>query len=127
MGQQASILCVDDERNPLLLRTLVLKKAGFDVVPAMSAAEALEALDARSFDLVLTDVLMPGTSGTELAQEIKKRNPDLPVILFSGINELPADGACADLFVSKLEGPSVLCQKISEIIASKSTTASRPA
>ena len=65
------ILCVDDEDNPLLLRKLVLEKAGYTVVTARSASEALELLAVRHVDLVLSDHLMPGTTGAELAQEMK--------------------------------------------------------
>ena len=62
------ILCVDDEENPLMLRKLVLQKAGFEVITANSAKQALKLLGSRKVDLVLSDQLIPGTTGTELAQ-----------------------------------------------------------
>ena len=62
------ILCVDDEENPLMLRKLVLQKAGFEVITANSAKQALKRLGSRKVDLVLSDQLIPGTTGTELAQ-----------------------------------------------------------
>lgn len=112
------ILCVDDEPVSLIVRTRVLEKAGYEVIPASSAAEALEALQLHSVDLVLTDLLMPGMNGAELAREVKKKNPSLPVVLFSGVNQPPPEGSGADLFVSKLEGPVFLCEKVAEVLRS---------
>jgi CheY-like chemotaxis protein len=110
------ILCVDDERTSLIVRSLVLEKAGHEVLPAISGAEALDILRSRRVDLVLTDLLMPGMTGADLAREVKMHHPQLPVVLFSGVNELPPDQSHADLFVSKLEGPVFLCEKVAEIL-----------
>ena len=115
---KAFILCVDDEELPLLLRKLVLEKQGYKVVTASSASDALQALNEHRVDLVLTDQLMPGGTGTELAQSIKGLWPDLPVILISGVNEMPADASAADVFISKTEGPMAMCEKISAALAS---------
>src|SRR6516225_8318271 len=82
------VLCVDDEEIPLLLRKLVLEKAGYDVVTASSVLRALEIVSTRHVDLVLSDHLMPGSTGTELARQIKSRLPQLPVVLLSGVNEV---------------------------------------
>jgi CheY-like chemotaxis protein len=111
------ILCVDDEQLPLALRKLVLEKQGYKVVSANSVAEALRVLDAEHVDLVLTDQLMPGGTGTELAKRVKQTRPGLPVILISGVNEIPADAIYADLFISKVEGPAAMCQKIAAVLA----------
>jgi CheY-like chemotaxis protein len=115
---KAFILCVDDEELPLLLRKLVLEKQGYKVVTASSATVALQTLNEHRVDLVLTDQLMPGGTGTELAQSIKGLWPDLPVILISGVNEMPADASSADVFISKTEGPLAMCEKISAALAS---------
>ena len=111
-----TILCVDDERIPLTLRKSVLEKSGFHVIAVDTGKGALEVLDREHVDLVLTDVLMPGISGTELAREIKLRQPRLPVVLFSGVNEMPEDSNYADYFLSKVEGPTVMCQKLAEML-----------
>jgi len=120
----ATILCVDDEVTPLTLRKCVLEKSGFQVLTAASANEALERIQVEHVDLVLTDLLMPGISGTELAREIKRLQPKLPVVLLSGVNEIPEDANHADFFLSKLEGPVALCNKISEILNSSRETRS---
>jgi CheY-like chemotaxis protein len=111
------ILCVDDEDNPLVLRTLVLKKAGYEVMTAKSGAEALQVTARnRAVDMVLSDYLMPGMNGVELARKIKAQRPNLPVILISGVNEIPPEAHFADAFVSKVEGPDILCNKIAAVL-----------
>jgi DNA-binding NtrC family response regulator len=113
----ASILVVDDEELPLTLRKLVLEKQGYQVITARSAAGAMQLLESSHVDLVLTDQLMPGGTGVELARNVKKTRPELPVILISGVNEIPPDADAADLFISKVEGPAFMCEKISAILA----------
>jgi DNA-binding NtrC family response regulator len=113
------ILCVDDEENPLKLRKLVLERQGYEVVTANSSKQALEVLTTAKIDLVLSDQLMPGGSGTELAKAIKSRYPLLPVVLISGVNEIPPDAIHADLFLSKVEGPASMCKKIAEVLAQR--------
>ena len=115
---KAIILCVDDEEIPLMLRKLVLEKAGFEVITAGSATQAREIVTSRHVTLVLSDHLMPGSTGTELARDIKANWPELPVILLSGVNEVPGDAGSADLFLSKAIGPVVLCEQIFTVLAS---------
>lgn len=113
---RAKILCVDDEPNPLFLRKLVLERAGFHVITAASSQQALEVLSRDGADLVVSDQLMPGTTGTELARLVKEQRPDLPVIIISGVNEVPPDASCADRFISKLEGPEFLVATIADVL-----------
>jgi len=77
---------------------------------------ALDVLASTQVDLVLSDQLMPGLTGTELARRIKNRWPSLPVILISGVNEIPPDSEIADLFMSKVEGPVMMCQNINNVL-----------
>jgi len=118
------ILCVDDEENSLLLRKLVLQKAGYVVLTATSGKEALRVTDSHSVDLILSDQLMPGMSGTELAQQVKAQFPRLPVVLISGINEIPAGAQVADAFLSKVEGPAALCREIAAVLTTAGACAS---
>jgi CheY-like chemotaxis protein len=117
VNEKELILCVDDEENQLAVRKLVLEQAGYSVLAASSGQQALELLAGHPIDLVLSDHLMPGLTGTELARQIKAQDPDLPVILISAVNEIPADAAYADLFMSKLDGPQAMCQNIAAMLA----------
>jgi CheY-like chemotaxis protein len=76
----------------------------------------LKILSAHRVDVVLSDHLMPGGTGTELARQIKSSHDNVLVVLLSGVNEMPADAGCEDLFLSKLEGPTGLCEKISSLL-----------
>ena len=117
MCKKELILCVDDEENQLAVRKLVLESKGYAVLTAPSGQQALALLAQHSVDLVLSDHLMPGLTGAELARQIKAQKPELPVILISAVNEIPADAAYADLFMSKLDGPIAMCENIAAMLA----------
>jgi two-component system, OmpR family, response regulator CpxR len=113
---KAVILCVDDEENALTLRKRVLQKAHYEVLTALSGREALAILASRRVDLVLTDHLMPGITGLELARQVKSQHPGIQVVLLSGVNEIPAGADVADAFLSKVEGPGSLCEKLAAVL-----------
>ena len=117
MCKKELILCVDDEENQLAVRKLVLESKGYEVLTAASGRQALGLLAQHPVDLVLSDHLMPGLTGAELARQIKAQKPELPVILISAVNEIPADAAYADLFMSKLDGPIAMCDNIAAMLA----------
>jgi CheY-like chemotaxis protein len=111
-----TILCVDDEETPRTLRKLILQKQGYQVITSGSGAEALELLEREKIDLVLSDQMMPGMLGTELTKSVKAARPKMPVILISGVNEMPADASYADRFVSKIGGPELLFKTVAEVL-----------
>jgi CheY-like chemotaxis protein len=111
-----TILCVDDEETPRTLRKLILQKQGYQVITAGSGAEALELLEREKIDLVLSDQMMPGMLGTELTKSVKAARPKMPVILISGVNEMPADASYADRFISKIGGPELLFKTVAEVL-----------
>lgn len=84
------VLIVDDARDILFLLTHSVKRLGpdFKVSTAMDGLEALELIQQRKFDLVITDYMMPGMTGLELAQEIRRRSPDTRVLLMSAYDTI---------------------------------------
>ena len=80
------ILFVDDEESLALLGADLLEDFGFRVTCAFNGEEALQLFQQETscFDMVITDVSMPGMNGIELAQEIFCISPETPVILCSG-------------------------------------------
>jgi CheY-like chemotaxis protein len=84
------ILVVEDNPEVGTFATAALSDLGHDIVLARNAKEALGRLegDGDGFDVVFSDVMMPGMNGIELAQLIRTRLPALPIILTSGYSEI---------------------------------------
>ena len=78
------VLVVDDQPEILNLLEDVLRVAGYEVAKAQSGDDALRVLAEASFDLVITDLGMPGMSGWELARETRSQSPDIRVLLLTG-------------------------------------------
>ena len=112
------ILVVEDEASIRRLTAGALRRRGYDVTAAANGQEALEILRERgdSIDLLLTDVMMPGIQGTDLASEARRRNPQLPVLLMTGYSEslLALEGGLPDGFelISKPVAPSEIVRRV---------------
>lgn len=78
------ILVIDDDPAMLTLIKRFLSGSDYDVVSARSGNAGLAELDADGIDLILTDLLMPERDGVEVLMAVKKRRPDLPVVVMSG-------------------------------------------
>ena len=89
-GSGLSVLVVEDNIEVGRFTTDALAELGYATRLVMNATHALEelAVDPDRFDAVFTDVVMPGMTGIELAQEIRHRHPDLPVVLASGYSHV---------------------------------------
>ncbi len=87
--QHGTALLVDDEKFVRLSTADMLTDLGYRVLEAESAEEALRLFeDAPQIDVVITDHLMPGMTGTDLARSIRDRQPNLPVLIVSGYAEV---------------------------------------
>ncbi|MFG1463603.1 response regulator [Xanthobacter sp. DSM 24535] len=86
---QASVLLVEDEDAVRAFASRALSARGYRVVAAANGAEALEAMDApgNSFDVVVSDVVMPEMDGPSLLRELRRRDPKLKIIFISGYAE----------------------------------------
>jgi len=82
------ILVVDDEPNMLGLFKKILEKEGYEVVTALSGEEAFEQLNRESFDLLISDLKMPGLSGLDLIRKVKELNPTLPCIVLTAFGTI---------------------------------------
>lgn len=78
------ILVIDDVQLVLTGLRRIFEDAGHYVETALSGEEAVEAVKRMRFDIVYTDMIMPGMNGVEVCKEIKSMSPDTEVILFSG-------------------------------------------
>lgn len=87
--QRIRILVVDDIVDVREMLTMFLTQAGFQVISAESAYEALQAASERSFDLIISDVGMPNMNGFELARGLRRlrRYKTVPMIAVTGYSE----------------------------------------
>jgi CheY-like chemotaxis protein len=93
---RGTALLVDDEELVRMSTADMLSDLGFRVIEASSAEEAMRLVNAgEHFDLLVTDHLMPGMNGTDLAVAVRATKPGLPVLLVSGYAEI--EGLAADL------------------------------
>ena len=94
-GRGHCVLVVEDDEEVGHFSTELLRDLGYAIKWAANAGDALAALaeDELTFDLVFSDVIMPGMNGVELANVIRDRYPGLPVVLTSGYSSVLADNA----------------------------------
>ncbi len=78
------VLVVDDEPMIVSLLSTVLREKGWDVTEARSGTDGIDQLDRARFDVILTDLVMPGDSGIDLLRAAKEIHPDVEVILMTG-------------------------------------------
>jgi two-component system cell cycle sensor histidine kinase/response regulator CckA len=117
-----TILLAEDEDSVRKLIKHLLTARGYKVLEAVNGSEALRVFEqhAGSVHLLLTDMIMPGVSGRELAQRVLERNPDVKVIYMSGYTDdmLLSAGALGPgmLFLRKPLKPEVLASRIREVL-----------
>jgi PAS domain S-box-containing protein len=118
-----TILLVEDEEAVRELIHTVLTEQGYDVIPAREAehAEKIVGTYAREIHLLLTDVVMPGTSGRELAARIAARRPGIRVLYMSGYtdNVITSGGMLEKglAFLQKPFSPGALVQRVREVLS----------
>lgn len=78
------ILAVDDEEGPLAVVSMLLERSNHKVTAVRDPKEALRLFKEGSFDLVITDRIMPGASGDWLAESVKAHDPSIPVLMLTG-------------------------------------------
>ena len=120
-GRTGRILLVEDNEEVGAFAAQLLDELGHDVVRAASGEEALERALAAHFDLVFTDVVMPGMSGLDLAARLAGHRPDLPVILTTGYSdEIARSGAGGRPMILKPYTPDALAAAIRQALESGS-------
>jgi CheY-like chemotaxis protein len=112
----ALILAVDDESSGLYFRKLILEHAGHTVLSTTGIDEALTLFRNNPVDLVVTDHLLGRETGTDMAAEMKRTKPSVPIILLSGTSTVPDPLLHADAFLSKTEGPEQLLGLIQRLL-----------
>jgi signal transduction histidine kinase/CheY-like chemotaxis protein len=121
-GGTETVLVVDDEPSILRLVADTLQPLGYHMLEAACGEDAVEIVinTDRKIDLLLTDVIMPGMSGKDLAEKVGALRPDMKVVFMSGYtdNVIVHQGVLEPgvLFINKPLLPSLLTRKIREIL-----------
>jgi CheY-like chemotaxis protein len=125
------VLIVDDD--PVVSKSFdrVLAEWGYAVISAQNGDEALDKLAREDYDVVFTDIKMPGMSGIEVAQRIKATRPWLPVVIVTGYgsdeNETRAKRAGVNAFLRKPLSPEMIEHSAREALATAAAAAAAPA
>ena len=118
-GNGETVMIVDDERALVALAEEITAQLGYEPVGFDSSSRALEAFRSRPqrFDAVLTDEAMPDLVGTELAQEMRRLRPTLPIILMSGYAGAQLTSRAAQIGVSELLRKPLHRRELAESLA----------
>jgi two-component system cell cycle response regulator len=82
---KARVLAVDDQRYFRELIEGLLSEEGYEVQTASSGEEAIHILERDDFDVIVTDLVMPGIDGTQLVQHVKERRPEQDIVMVTGV------------------------------------------
>ena len=114
------------EDNEILRKSLsfFLTSKGFTVDQFSDGREALDAIETNNYDLILTDINMPGISGMEITQYVRETiGSDVPIIIFtsSGIEQTELDSfdLGANEFIAKPVSPAVLLVRINKLLKTR--------
>ena len=111
-----TILCIDDDDGMLRYQRALLERRGYKVLTAASARHGLQIAAVCAVAAVIVDYQMPEMNGHEVATEIKRLRPQVPIVMLSSDDEIPEPAlSLVDAFVSKNEAPSRLLPVITRI------------
>jgi CheY-like chemotaxis protein len=112
------ILCVDDEIVGLKVRRMLLERAGYRVLTALDGATGIEIFSREPVDAVVLDFSMPGMTGAEVATNMRRVKPEVPILMLSAYTSLPPEVSnLVDLYMTKGEGAPALLKKLGGLIA----------
>ena len=114
---RASLLVVDDEPAVLKVTQMLLERRGYQVVACHSAEEALAWLGRAVFDVVLSDVQMPGMGGLGLLRVVHEQDAELPVILVTGNPTDEAEMVAKELRAFQYLTKPVRYERLNEVVA----------
>jgi CheY-like chemotaxis protein len=116
LPNDVSVLLVEDNPQVRAFAFDLLVDLGCDVVSASSAVEALEHLASKEVDVVLSDIVMPGMTGIELARRIGELHPGLPVVLATGYSEQASQSVQARPILMKPYSAAELSAALAEAL-----------
>ena len=120
----ATVLCIDDEQTALQLRQTVLESAGYRVLTAKSGSQGIQSFKSEAVHAVVLDYWMADMNGMQVAREIRKLNPSIPIIILSAYGELLDESlGIADIWIRKgEEDPQYLIARLDELLNNRSVS-----
>jgi CheY-like chemotaxis protein len=111
-------LCIDDEDLGLEIRKMVLEREGFSVLTAKDGVSGLSLFDTeQQIDAVVVDYAMPGMDGGQVAAILRKRKPDIPILMLSAYVALPEEVMrVVSVSATKGDGAFTLVEKLKELL-----------
>lgn len=120
LPDQMKVLVVDDNDQVRAYACHLLVELGCTVEQASDGQAALLLIERQRFDLIVSDVMMPGISGVDLARRLRALHPELPILLATGYSDQMLDGAAAEFFsISKPYGYESLRRAIADLLAAR--------
>ncbi len=111
------VLCVDDEKIGLNVRRILLERSGYRVLTAPNGRAGLELFDANPVEAVVLDYSMPGMHGGDVAAHMRRRKPNVPILLLSAFVDLPSGIVdLVDVYMTKGEGAPALLDKLQSLL-----------
>lgn len=112
------ILCIDDEQVGLHVRKVLLERAGYDVLTAPDGPSGLSIFREHPIDAVVLDYAMPGMDGGQVAAEMRRIKPDVPLVLLSAYLGLaPEVIRNVSVYMTKGEGAPALLGHLQRLLS----------
>jgi CheY-like chemotaxis protein len=112
------LLCIDDDETQVLMQRALLHSKGFDVVVATGGRDGIAAFGNHHVDLVVVDYRMPDLDGGAVARKLKEKNPSVPIVMFTGVDDISPEAlAAVNSLVKKGESPTALSDEVQRLLA----------
>ena len=116
--RQKTLLCVDDNQSSLKICKIILEDSGYKVLTASSGGEGLEVFASNAIDAVILDYQMPEMNGELVAAEMKRTNPEIPILMLSGWESLPESALrLVDEFVNKGDRVEFMLLTVQQVLS----------
>jgi DNA-binding NtrC family response regulator len=116
--RQKTLLCVDDNQSSLKICKIILEDSGYKVLTASSGREGLKVFASDAIDAVILDYEMPEMNGEVVAAEMRRTNPEIPILMLSGWVSLPESVLqIVDEFVNKKDGVEFMLLTVQQVLS----------
>lgn len=112
------LLCIDDDETQVLMQRALLHSKGYDVVVATGGRDGIAAFGNFHVDLVVVDYRMPDIDGGAVARKLREKNPSVPIVMLTGVDEISPEALTAiNSLVKKGESPTALSDEVQRLLS----------